>query len=194
MSQPTTPTKHSKLGSFLLGAPKFHLGVIVVLALGLTVSVVSRFLTVGNLEGRLIAQKRSLLTKANENLHTQTADLLRLSAAPLGWAIRSAMLTNAMGDVDAYLVKLVENKYVKRVALVDLNDNIVAATNAKIKNQLASTVFLNTKMDVSELQLMPVEGTTRVIVPIMDFTKRIGTLIYEYSDESISRFSVSEAN
>ncbi|MEO6777274.1 MAG: hypothetical protein ABI437_29765 [Kofleriaceae bacterium] len=146
-----------------------------------------KMVAVHGLENDLTEQRATLISGARVALETQTADLLRLSATPLGWAVRSAMLTNASADIDAYMAKLIHAKYVKQVALVDATGKIIAATNLKLKGQQAAAAFPKTSVDTTEPRVEHVDDVTRVVVPVMDFTRRIGTLIYDYSDDAISR-------
>ncbi|MEO8553171.1 MAG: hypothetical protein ABI678_24530 [Kofleriaceae bacterium] len=97
------------------------------------------------------------------------------------------MLTNASADIDAYMTKLIQSKYVKRVALVDPSGKVIAATNLKLTGQQVEAAFPGTSVDTTEPRVDHVDDVTRVVVPVMDFTRRIATLIYDYSDDAITR-------
>ncbi|MEO9185164.1 MAG: hypothetical protein ABI467_16825 [Kofleriaceae bacterium] len=185
---PATPERSGgRVRSFLLGARRFHLVVIAVLIVVAVALQAWKMVVVHGLEDDLVAQRTALLAQSRHALETQTTDLLRLSATPLGWAIRSAMLTNASADIDAYMAKLIQSKYVKRVALVDPTGKVIAATDLKLKGQLVGVAFPGTSIDTTEPRVEHLDDVTRVVVPVMDFTRQIGTLIYDYSDESINR-------
>lgn len=167
--------------------------VIALLVVLVVAAAVWKVLAVHELEQELAEQRVSLISKSRVALQTQTTDLLRLSTTPLGWAVRSAMLANASSDIDAYMAELIRAKYVKRVALVDLSGTVIAATNLKLTGQPASAAFPGTIIDTSEPRITHIDDVTRAVVPVMDVTRRIGTLIYDYSDDSITRHFDSPA-
>jgi hypothetical protein len=190
--EPAAPQLHSKqpwparLGSYVRRSPRLHLGAIVVLAILVIVVQLSKVVAVRGLEDDLSRQRAALIEQARAALDAQTVDLLRLSATPLGWAVHAAMLDNSVGDIDIYMGRLIQSKYVRRIALVDPAGVVTASTNLKVKGQPAGAAFPGTDLDTTEPRIDHVDDVIRVVVPVMDFTRRIGTLVFDYSKASIT--------
>lgn len=173
--------------SYVLHARYLHVGAMLALAILLGVVLISKSIAVRGLEDDLKQQRTALIDQSRNALEAQTVDLLRLSATPLGWAVRAAMLDpNSLGDIDRYMGRLIKSKYVVRIALVDPEGKVIASTNLKLKGQSAGTAFPGTTVDTTEPRIDRLDDVIRVVVPVMDFTRRIGTLVFDYSMQSIS--------
>ncbi len=166
-----------KLTSYLLSAPKFHLALIVVLLATTFGVVIWRSISVHRLDDEIATTKQH----AREAMVAQSGELLRLTATPLAWAIRGEVLSNQTSNIDAYMDKLVHEKYVKRIVFVDATGTIVASTNAKLKHQPAATALPGIDLAATEPRVDESGDDLRIVVPVMSFERQIGTLVLDYA-------------
>ncbi|HUH04405.1 MAG TPA: hypothetical protein VML75_20560 [Kofleriaceae bacterium] len=158
-----------------------HLVLIAALGSAVLAILVWRMVSVSALEREIATVKE----EARAGMMEQSGELLRLSATPMAWAIRAELLANDMTDIDAYMDKLITEKYVKRIVLVDASGTITASTNVKLKGQPAASALSGVNLEVSEPFITKDGSDLRVIVPIMDFESQIGTLVLDYSRLSL---------
>lgn len=170
-----------RVASFLLGAPRFHLAVIVVLAIATLWFAIWRLVSVGSLEGKVRAERKA----ARAAMIAQSGELLQLSATPMAWAIRAELLANDVGDIDAYMQKLIKEKYVKRIVLIDASGTIIASTNTKLKGQLARVAVPDVALASTQPTVAQAGEDLRLVVPVMDFERQIATLVIDYAGQSI---------
>jgi hypothetical protein len=158
-------------------SPKFHL-VLIVMLLATTLGFATwRSMSVHRLEGEVVANRQ----QAREAMVAVSGELLQLTAIPLAWAIRGELLTNNASNIDAYMEKLVQEKYVKRIMFVDADGTIVSSTNVKLKDQLAAEALPGVDMAATQPRVEVLGGDLRMIVPVMSFERQLGTLVLEYS-------------
>ncbi|MBA3499552.1 MAG: hypothetical protein M4D80_28260 [Myxococcota bacterium] len=160
--------------------------IIGILVVSLVILQFTKTSAIAKVEKRLDVRERELVDHARSALEQQTAELLQLSATPLAWAIRSEMMAGDLRNVDAYMLKLVKEKHIKRIALVGRTGTIVAATNLKLKGQSGAAAFPGLVLVGSEARVLSEDEHLRVVVPVMDFEAQIGTLILDYGRASIA--------
>lgn len=100
---------------------------------------------------------------------------------PLAWAIRGEVLTNNTSNIDAFMEKLVREKYVKRIVFVDAAGQVVSSTNIKLKNQPAAAALPGVDIVATQPRVDHSGSDLRIIVPVMSFERQIGTLVLDYS-------------
>lgn len=174
------PNSGSRVRRWLQGSSRLHAVVIVALAMGLVAMTAARSIEIGRIERRAIDERGEILRAATETMTAQTSALLRLSALPLGWAIRSAMLKDDMGSVDTYLQRIVQERHVKGAALVGADGKVRLASNRKLENRPAAEVFGGVALNEQSPNVITTEGDLRVVVPVMGYDRRLGTLILSY--------------
>ncbi len=125
----------------------------------------------------LSAQRRA----AGQHITERTATMLRLSAVPLGWAVRAQMLAGNRGEVESYLRRFVQEPGVSRVVFVNPEGTIEMTTDPKLERQAASSAFPG--LDISANQVTVKGGAMEAVVsvPIMGYDNRLGTLIVSYA-------------
>jgi hypothetical protein len=177
----STSASRGRFASYFFGAPKLHLALIVLLSGALVAALVWRFLSVHELEGEIAAGKRD----ARAAMVEQSSELLRLTATPMALAIRAELLANDIGDIDAYMNKLITEKFVKRIVLVDAAGTVVSSTNIKLKDQAAAAALPGVDLTMTEPHTTTAGADLRIVVPVMDFERLIGSLVLDYSSQSI---------
>lgn len=111
----------------------------------------------------------------------QAGELLQLTAIPLAWAIRAGVVAGDLRDIDTYMDKLVQEKYVKRIVFVDGAGTIVSSTNTKLKDQPAATVLPGVDMKATTPRVDRAGDDLRIVVPVMSYERQVGTLVLDYS-------------
>jgi hypothetical protein len=162
-------------------SPGLHAVVIVILALGAGGLAVMRAVDVARVERRSAEERAGLVRTATEALTARTSSLLRLSALPLGWAVRSALLKDDLNSVDTYLQKIVQEPHVTGAAFVGPDGKVRLASNRKLEGHAAAEAFPGVAVDQQSPTTIAAERDVRVIVPVMGYDRRLGTLILSYA-------------
>jgi hypothetical protein len=157
--------------------------VVVVLALVVGAVYVWKTVAVRRLEARLSAERSASTSAQHQALTTQARDLLRLTARPLAWAVRAEMLRNNLGQVDDYFREFVRERGVAALILVDKDGRIALATNRKLETQSAEAFVAKSLLDSSDVAVEEAGTTLRLVVPIMGFDRRLGTLVVDYDTQ-----------
>ncbi|MEZ4369092.1 MAG: hypothetical protein R2939_22835 [Kofleriaceae bacterium] len=178
-----TPEQRGRVARYLLSAPRLHLAVIVLLALGVVTMVVWRMVSVGALE-REVTQREA---RAQASLQAQAGELLMLSATPLAWVVRTELMADDLGDIDAYLAKLVDEPGVERIVVVGDDDLIVASTDLKLEGASAATALDDVELAVPAPVVEQVGDELRLVVPVMAFDRQIATLVLDYAPRGLER-------
>jgi hypothetical protein len=170
----------------LSGRSKAFLTVIAILVLIILVLYIWKGVAVGRVEERLEAQKAESTERLRDALALQTQETLRLSAVPLGWAVRTALLKDNFEQADNYMQRLVKEPHVTRIVLVGQDGNVTLATDKKLEGQAASGLFSAGALRVSEATVLDEgEGEILLAIPVVSYDARLGTLILGYSRDSI---------
>ncbi len=167
----------SRFTRLLLVPSRLHL-VLVVLLLATTLGLaIWRFASVQRLEREVVATRE----QAREAMAAQTSELLQLTAMPLAWSIRAGVMANDLRDVDVYMDKLVQERFVKRIVFV-ANDGVIrASTNSKLKGQPAAAALPGVDLTVTKPRVESVGEDLRIVVPVMSYERQVGALVLEYA-------------
>ncbi len=141
--------------------------------------------TVRQLQARFAAERNASTSAQRQALTTQARDLLRLTARPLAWAVRAEMLRDNLGQVDDYFREFVRERGVSSLILVDKNGKIVLATNRKLETQAGDSVVAKNLLESNEVAIEETGTTLRMVVPVMSFDRRLGTLVIDYDAQAL---------
>lgn len=172
-----TPARGQRAKRWLVEPSRLHVALVVILLAAVVGLIVWRSMSVRSLESDV----REGREQAREAMTVQAGELLQLTAIPMAWAIRSAVATGDLRDVDTYMDKLVHEKHVKRVVFVDGSGTVKASTNTKLKDQPAAQVLPGIDLVASEPRVDRAGDDLRIVVPVMSYERQVGTLILEYS-------------
>lgn len=170
-----------RLVRWLQTNPTLHAVVIVALALGLIALAVARTIGISRVKRRAAEERAAVLRAATEALTAQTSALLRLSALPMGWAVRSALLKDDLTSVDTYLQRIVQERHVTGAALVGADGKVRLAGDRKLEKLSAAQAFPGVALDGQSPTLAAGERDLRVVVPVMGYDRRLGVLIFSYA-------------
>ena len=151
------------------------------LTLGVIALTVARAVEISRVKQRAAEERAAVLQAATEALATQTSSLLRLSALPLGWAIRSALLKDDLNSVDTYLQRIVQERHVTGAALVGADGKVRLAGNRKLEKLSAEEAFPGLAINGQSPTVTPGEHDLRAVVPVMGYDRRLGTFIFSYA-------------
>jgi hypothetical protein len=172
-----TPRSRGRIASVLLKPSKLHLVLVVVLLLTTLGFAVWRSTSIRSLENEVAATR----AQAHDAMTMQAGELLQLTAIPLAWAIRAGVVANDVRDIDMYMDKLVQEKYVKRIVFVDAEGVIVSSTNTKLEDQPAATALPGIDMKATTPRVDRAGDDLRIVVPVMSYERQVGTLVLDYS-------------
>ncbi len=150
------------------------IGVLVVVAIGLYAWKVA---AVNQAEDRLEEARAEWRAESQEALEERTRTLLRLSAEPLGLAVRDAAMEENYGTVGNYLDRVARTEGVRGVVLA-VGDTVRVSTDETHTGRALADVMPAGLAGGSEVQVEVAEdGAYRVGVPITGLNERIGTLV-----------------
>jgi hypothetical protein len=178
---PKTSGLTERLGHWIKTRWRLHVVIIGVLVLALAGSLGWAALVARRAEGRRAAERASLVRDANDALVAQSSALLRLSALPLGWAIRGALLKNDLSTVDAFLQRMINERHVAGAALIGTDQKVELAGNRKLEKKAAQDVFPGVALDAGEPTVLSTGQDVKVVVPVMGYDRRLGTVILSYA-------------
>ncbi|MDX1661826.1 MAG: hypothetical protein R3326_08555, partial [Gemmatimonadota bacterium] len=105
--------------------------------------------------------------------------LLKLSAEPLGLAVRDAAMQENYGTVGSYLDRIAGIEGVEGAVLA-VGDTIRVSTDATQAGRALSEVVPGGFETGGEARVVTEDGTYRAAVPITGLNERIGTLVLTY--------------
>jgi len=184
---PPSPTfgAGARLLRWIKGSPLLHAVVVVVLAVALVALAITHLVEVARVEDRAAADRAALVEKATSALDAQTSALLRLSALPLGWAIRDALLKDDLTSADTYLQRIVHERNVTGAALIGADGKVRLASNRKLETHSAAEAFPGIAINQESPMVVPTTKALNVVVPIMGYDRKLGTLIFSYARPSM---------
>lgn len=130
-------------------------------------------------------QQRSELQKT---LSEQTVALLRLSAIPLGWTVRSELMKGNLEAISDYFNRFVKEEKITEILFIRNDGKIMVATDKKKEGLEFNSMF---REGFSATDMIVVDRTEnnriRVIIPIMGFNNKLGNvlMIYDGSEEAM---------
>lgn len=168
----------------------FRIGVVAALIVAIGAVYVWKEVSVGQVRTELTAERDSLHRRALLAIEERTAELLRLSAVPLGWAVRSGVQRRDLGAVEGFLDEFVQEPGVRAAVVAGPGDSILVATDSNLRGRPFSAHFPGELLRLSEPGVSGPEGPAglyRVAVPILGPTRSLGVLVVEYVPEGALR-------
>ncbi len=151
--------------------------ILVLLVLGV---YVWKTLAVRSLEQRLEFQETEMARERQQALHVQARDMLRLTALPLAWAVRTEMMRGNLNQIDDYFRDFVKETGVLSVLLIDRENRVALASNRKLEAQPADSVVSQAIQNADNIVIEESESFLRLGVPIMSFNEKLGILVVDY--------------
>ncbi len=181
---PNLPKSRSwgeRIKHWIVSSPKLHAVIIGALALALVGLAIAHLVAIDRVRDAAAQEHAALVESTTQTLNNETSALLRMSALPLAWALRSALLKDDFASADAYVQRMTQEKHVKAVALVTADGKVRLAGNRKLEGHPAAEAFPGVDLNGSAPAVSPVDHNLRVVVPVMGIDRRLGTLIFSYA-------------
>jgi hypothetical protein len=132
-----------------------------------------------------ITAVKTVEKQAQQVISENTREFLRLTATPLGWAVRKEMLTGNYGQINEYLVQFVKEPGIKQIMVVKSDGIIAVSTDKKLEGTAFSSLYPKEILDYDKTTVSDGElGNIQVIVPIMGFDKKLGLLLLIYKPQT----------
>ncbi|WP_017258747.1 hypothetical protein [Pedobacter arcticus] len=129
---------------------------------------------------RLGQVKKYLIIEADSALVNQNRAMLKMSAKPLVWAVRSEMLRNNLDEINVFNTDLVKEKNVMEVTLLNAVGKIINSTDKKLEGTMAQDVYMSyLKTDSVEVLTLS-DSTARLVAPVMGYQSKLGVIILNY--------------
>jgi hypothetical protein len=129
------------------------------------------------------ADASAAATKMRAAMDSNSESLLRLSAVPLAWAIRAALIVGNLQRVEAYINEFSRERLVKSVLLADARGEVLLASDKSLEKQRFEAVYPAQYLTFeSPTMERDGQGLARMIIPIMGMSTRAGTLVVTYND------------
>lgn len=157
-----------------------HLAVIGILAVSSVVLAVWLAIAAHNAHSRLESQRASLVQSGTDAMGAQSAALLKLSALPLGWAMRAALLKDDFHTVDTYLQHMIRQPHVTGAALIGPDGRVRLAGNRKLEKMAVAEALPGVSIAAEQPAVVTMGADVRVVVPVMGLDRRLGTLVLGY--------------
>ncbi|HEX7366429.1 MAG TPA: hypothetical protein VF273_04995 [Pelobium sp.] len=124
--------------------------------------------------------KKDLSAQADTALLNQNNAMLKMSAKPLVWAVRSEMLRNNLDEINVFNTDLVKEKNVMEVTLLNAVGKIINSTDKKLEGTMAQEPYLNYLKTDSVKVFALTDSTSRLVAPVMGYQSKLGVLILNY--------------
>ena len=161
---------------------RLWLGLVAILLLVAGGLYVWKLGAVNQVANAMAEQRDSLVRSAEERLERRTTELLRMSAVPLGFAVREPVLAENFGLVDQYLAALVQEPGIRQALVVDRSDSVLVATDRDLRGgRLPAAALPDGLLPVAETTVRTGPGGSWfAAVPLTGINRRVGTLVVEY--------------
>lgn len=127
--------------------------------------------------------RKDLSAQADSALSKQNKQLLKLSAKPLVWAIRSEMLRNNLDEINVFNTDLVKERNVTEITLLNAAGKIINSTDKKLEDTMAKPDYLALlKSDTVSVNSIN-DSLNLLVAPVMGYQSKLGAVILKYRVE-----------
>lgn len=132
----------------------------------------------------LVAQHETREAKLRLSSFERLTETLKLIAVPLAWAVRTEAIQEDYVQIEEYLARLVKEPAVTRAVLVSPDGDIRITTDKKLQAEPASRFFGD--LTAGDGIALEQEGDElRLMVPILGYDTRLGSLIIGFSRRAL---------
>ncbi|MCJ8164155.1 hypothetical protein MKJ04_04825 [Pontibacter sp. E15-1] len=126
-------------------------------------------------------EQEAAVERANERIAENSQYFLEVLMKPFSWALRSALLTGNVEQVDQYLFQFVQEKRFSLVLVADKDGNIISSTDQNYTGTAFADHFKPAFLKADDT-MVDDANPERVVVasPIMGLNSRLGTLLAIY--------------
>jgi hypothetical protein len=110
--------------------------------------------------------------------------MLELFSVPLAWSMRTEAIQEDYDQIEEYMLELIRQPAVRGVAFVDDDGTVKLATDRKMQNESAQRLFGDLTA-ADETVLRTVDDELRLMVPVLGYNIRLGSLVVVFSSEML---------
>jgi hypothetical protein len=132
-------------------------------------------------------QKRLLTEKAGQLVAEKNKLLLRLTAIPLAWVVRTEMARSNYDSIDEYFNYLVKQDRFRLILLARSDGKIIVATDKRMEGSPVSKFYPLSVLTQTETSVnLQEDGSMMAVTPVMGLAGNRGVLILMYSPETLN--------
>lgn len=141
-------------------------------------------ISVDSITEKMQAERKQRATQVKRIVLDKNIDLVRLSAIPLSWAVRSEMINKNFENIDRYFKRLIKESRFKSIALSNMNGTIIVATDKKFEGTKAARIYSPAVLGHDETTVKVLtNGDILAVAPVLDVSDKLGDLILVYAPE-----------
>jgi len=164
---------------------RFHKVLIVILAVLAVVQYGYKVISDQSLADKAAEEQQAVVDGCQRALAAQVEELLRVTTVSLAWATNVGLTHGDQLGVTQEITRLVREKYVTSIAVVDENGLVVTSTNKKWEGMPADNVPGATPV-TSELVVRRVDDDFVVVAPMLSHEEqRLGAVVLAYSAATV---------
>jgi len=149
-------------------------------------------LAVQDLEMEMEDLRTEMAGERQKALDAQARTMLRLTALPLAWAVRTEIMRGNLSQVDDYFREFVREDGMLSIFLIDKDNMVVLATNRKLEEQPAGQVVSQTILDAESVLVEKSDSGLRLSVPVMSLNEKLGILVVDYEPQTFQAPQLEE--
>ncbi|MBD1397841.1 hypothetical protein H9Q13_11755 [Pontibacter sp. JH31] len=182
------PKEHYRENSLqgMIRKPVVYIPVLLILALLVILLILnnSKNNQIREAQEQAAQEKEEMVTRANQRLSNNTAYFLKTLMMPFSWAVRTAMLSGNVEQVDQYLYQFVQEKNFELILVTDAEGKVISATNQKYTGESFADHFEASLLNGDDTVLNTTDSTSiKVATPIMGLNSKLGTLYAVYKPD-----------
>jgi len=132
-----------------------------------------------------IAARVQVVDASRAVINVKTKELLRLSAVPLAWAVRTSFMQENYDQINAYISQLVREPNIMSVNVARTDGTIIASTNKKLEGETLWSMYPRSAMEYNAVTLEEKDGQIVAFVPLFGLDSRLGLLTYVYNPPQV---------
>jgi len=183
-----TDSQGNPKGGFFLTVKK-HWRLIFTLFLLFLIAIMYQWkaISVNSVKEEMKVERKQLTMKVNQIFLDKNLELVRLTAIPLSWAVRSEMVKDNYENIDQYFKQLVRANRFRSITLSASDGKIIVATDKSLEGKMVANVYSPTVQNQFEttVKVLP-NGQIMAVVPVLGVAGKLGVMVLVYAPETIN--------
>ncbi len=140
-------------------------------------------------------EQAAVIKRANARVAENDRYFLQVLVKPFSWALRTALLSGNVEQVDQYLYQFVQERNFSLLLVADVNGTIISSTNQVYSNTPFGQNFDPAYLTADSTIVNDSDRANVVVAtPIMGFNSKLGTFLAVYNPEApLSRENSEDA-
>lgn len=186
---PGNPAKNedSKSGLFVTVIKHWRLLFTLFLLFLIAIMYQWKTISVNSVREEVKVERKNLTAKVNQIVLERNLELVRLSAIPLSWAVRSEMVKENHENINQYFKQLVQANRFRSITLSAADGKIIVATDKSLEGKMVANVYSPTVQDQFEttVKVLP-NREIMAVVPVLGVAGKLGVMVLVYVPETIN--------